>query len=148
CLESHVECRVNSSNQLPTRVIQVGSETRPPRLVETLTGTIESSQYIALSYCWGLSQTLTTTKATYSDRLKAIPWGDIPKTIQEAIEFTQHLGVPYIWIDAVCIIQDDNADWEREAATMQNVYENALFTLSATSSPDTVTGCFLPRTPT
>ncbi|KAK4174632.1 hypothetical protein QBC36DRAFT_388826 [Triangularia setosa] len=116
CVKSHSECRSNSSSQLPARVIQVGSETQPPRL------------------------TLTTTKATYSDRLKEIRWNDIPKTIREAVEFTQHLGVPYIW--------DDNDDWEREAAKMQSVYENALFTLSATSSPDTVTGCFLPRTPT
>ncbi|KAK4671117.1 hypothetical protein QC764_603200 [Podospora pseudoanserina] len=144
CIDSHDECRVGRRGFIPTRVVDVGTGDGLPRLVET-TEDMKDTDYVALSYCWGLAQSLTTTKAILPKRLEGIPWEDIPKTLHEAIEFVQHLGLSYIWIDALCIIQDDGLDWEKEAAQMKNVYENALFTLSATSAPDVATGCFLAR---
>ncbi|KAK0672314.1 heterokaryon incompatibility protein-domain-containing protein [Cercophora samala] len=144
CLDSHEGCAVDKKPFIPTRLVRVGSVHDLPCLVET-TEDMKTDDYIALSYCWGLSQVLTTTKDTLQSRLGGTAWEDIPKTLREAIEFVQSLGLSYIWIDALCIIQDDNLDWEREAAQMKNIYENALFTLSATSAPDVNTGCFLAR---
>ncbi|KAK3341995.1 heterokaryon incompatibility protein-domain-containing protein [Lasiosphaeria hispida] len=130
---------------MPRRVVFLGSDGGIPRLIDT--GEQGTRQpYLALSYCWGLAQTLTTTKATHTSRTAGIPWADIPKTLFEAIEFATYLEVPYIWIDALCIVQDDAADWASEAAKMKDVYENALLTLSATSAPDVSSGIFLPRT--
>ncbi|KAK0719252.1 heterokaryon incompatibility protein-domain-containing protein [Lasiosphaeris hirsuta] len=145
CRDSHPACGVAEIPPMPRRVVYLGSDDGMPRLIETgERGTRES--YIALSYCWGLAQTLTTTKETYAARTAGIPWDAIPKTLGEAMEFAVALGVPYIWIDALCIRQDDAADWASEAAKMKDVYENALLTLSATSAPDVSAGVFLPRT--
>ncbi|KAK4199651.1 heterokaryon incompatibility protein-domain-containing protein [Triangularia verruculosa] len=143
CLDSHKECMADSF--IPTRVVHVGTASRPPCLIET-TEDMKTADYIALSYCWGSAETLTTTKATLQNRLRGIRREDIPKTLYEAIEFVQHLGLSYIWIDALCIIQDDVLDWEKEAAQIKKIYESALLTLSATSSPDVSAGCFLART--
>jgi hypothetical protein len=77
--------------------------------------------------------------------MAGIPWDEAPKTLREAMDFTRELGVSYIWIDALCIVQNDAKDWEVEAAKMKTIYEQALLTLSATSSPDVEVGCFLPR---
>lgn len=147
CRNSHVNCGsdVPGIPPMPRRVVYLGSDDGIPRLIDTVEkGTREP--YIALSYCWGLSPTLTTTTATYDSRTAAIPWASIPKTLSEAMQFAVALGVSHIWIDALCILQDNAADWAREAAKMKDVYENALLTLSATSSPDVSSGIFFPRT--
>ena len=79
-----------------------------------------------------------------SRRLAGIPWAEIPPTLRDAILFAHHLGVDYIWIDALCILQDQLSDWMKEAAQMASVYRNSLLTLSATSSPDVSAGIFNP----
>ncbi|KAK4160795.1 heterokaryon incompatibility protein-domain-containing protein [Cladorrhinum sp. PSN259] len=150
CRASHAACRpvVSPGDEgyrqpaLPKRLIRVGAEGETPRLIES---SGEETEYMALSYCWGRSQTLLTTKSSLAARMREIAWHEIPTTLREAIEFTRELGAMYIWIDALCIIQDDYDDWVIEAAKMKDVYGNALLTLSATSAPDTQSGCFLPR---
>ena len=66
----------------------------------------------------------------------------MPSTFQDAIEVTRRLGVRYIWIDALCIVQDDRQDWERESGKMANVYHNSFVTLAATSAGSPKAGCF------
>ena len=139
CLRSHTSCTTNEKPQLPKRVIKVTNANGLPHLYESCG---ENADYIALSYCRRSPETLTTTKGTISSRLQGIIWDDIPKTFQDAILFTEHLGIDYIWIDALCIIQDDQQDWQAETAKMNTVYQNALLTLSATSSPHVAHGIF------
>jgi hypothetical protein len=55
----------------------------------------------------------------------------LPKTLQEALEVTRSLSIRYIWIDALCIIQDDEIDQEREIETMAQVYSCATLTIAA-----------------
>jgi hypothetical protein len=83
-----------------------------------------------------------------ASRKAGISLNEIPKTLQEAIEFTKEMGVRFLWIDALCIIQDDREDWATEAAKMASIYENAILTISATSSASANGGCFMPRSPT
>lgn len=45
-----------------------------------------------------------------------------------------HLGIQYIWVDALCIIQDDGQDWEKESRKMATVYSEARVTIIAASS--------------
>lgn len=144
CQRSHEGCRRDDRPELPTRVVYVGSKDRSVRLYHSKPS--ERDDYVALSYCWGKSQPLTTTRENLQMMINGISWDQVPKTLREAMEFTRKLGVPYIWIDALCIIQNDAQDWEIEAARMRTIYEHALLTLSATSSPDVSIGCFLPRT--
>ncbi|KAI8712314.1 HET domain-containing protein [Fusarium sp. LHS14.1] len=88
-----------------------------------------------------------TTKATVDDLRKQIPFPQLPKTIQDAVVFTRQLRIRYLWVDALCIIQDDASDpsdWQLEAARFGTYYQNALCTLSATGSYDSSEGLFLP----
>ncbi|EHK19955.1 uncharacterized protein TRIVIDRAFT_155817 [Trichoderma virens Gv29-8] len=54
-----------------------------------------------------------------------IPWNKLPKSFREAMQITRRLGVEYIWINSLCIIQDDSRDWEHEAAIMGKIYEQS-----------------------
>lgn len=114
-----------------------------PRLLET---NGKRGHYTALSYCWGSSGKthrpyLTTTK-TLQKYLLELPWDLLPKTLKDAILLTRAIGVRYIWIDSLCIIQDSKADWEKEAARMGTVYAQARLVIAATAGADAETGLF------
>ena len=84
----------------------------------------------------------TTTRATLASRLTSIPLSKLPKSFREAILITRRLGYAHIWIDSLCIVQDDPVDWERESAKMAEIYENAVLTLAASDAVDSQHGCF------
>ncbi|KAI0418245.1 heterokaryon incompatibility protein-domain-containing protein [Xylaria grammica] len=146
CRLKHPQCVAQRLGTLPTRVLDVGESlaTAPDiRLLETEPDL--SAEYVALSYCWGKTGNITTTKKTLEERKKDIAWGILPKSFQDAIEVVRGLGIRYIWIDALCIIQDDAADWERESAKMADVYENAFLTISTDAAQDPTQGIFTAR---
>ncbi|KAI1293273.1 hypothetical protein F5Y03DRAFT_387991 [Xylaria venustula] len=133
---------VAKTPRLPTRVIYVGKEGGITHLLEA-NGL--RAPYRALAYCWGTKKSLVSTRASISSHLERIPVEALPKTPREAIFAARQLGFQYIWIDALCIIQDDEADWAREAATMQEVYYNARLVLCASDSDNCDGGLFRPR---
>ncbi|KAH6639048.1 heterokaryon incompatibility protein-domain-containing protein [Boeremia exigua] len=73
---------------------------------------------------------------------RGIRWDDLPKTFQDAIRMTSLLDIDFIWIDSLCIIQNDKDDWATESAKMADIYEYASLTLSATASAGDSYGCF------
>ena len=111
-----------------------------PHLVELAQG--EDVDYVTLSHCWGAKQIITTTQETLRSRLAAIPWKDLSKTFQDAIIITNNLGYRYIWIDSLCIIQNDYQDWELESKNMASIYQNSILTIAASKSKDGDGGCF------
>ena len=92
----------------------------------------ETMQHICLSHCWGSYRPLKLEKATLEVFKSRISWNSLPLTFQDAISFARKLGVKYIWIDSLCIIQDDREDWERESANMAAIYQGLLLALAAT----------------
>jgi len=64
----------------------------------------------------------------------------LPKTFQDAVRFAREFGVQYLWIDSLCIIQNDPEDWAREAARMTEVYESGLFTIAADAGDSSSAG--------
>jgi hypothetical protein len=103
----------------------------------------EDAPYAALSHCWGAYEPpCKTTRGTIADRETRIPWSLLPKTFQDAIKFIRRLGLRYLWIDTICIIQDDTDDWLRESSRMHSVYKNAFLTIAAASSRDSRDGLF------
>ena len=106
------------------------------------------SPWVALSYCWGKANVLTTTKATLEDRKRGIPWNLFPQTLQDAFLLTHALHIPYIWIDALCIIQDDSDDWANEVTRMESIYAQATLVIAAESSSDSNGGLFTDRSAT
>ncbi|KAF2022578.1 HET-domain-containing protein, partial [Setomelanomma holmii] len=129
----------------PTRVIDVGSPSRGPRLYRSEG---EVASYVALSYCWGKPsdgtlKPLVTTRSNFSDHVASIPLDTVPITLRQAIEVTRALEIQYLWIDALCILQDDQADWVREASRMADVYANAIVTFAADWAPNSNCGLFV-----
>lgn len=111
CTMNHKACKHNKSPQLPARVIDLGDgKTRALRLVETQQ---ESGTYVALSHCWGPEshQPLRTVAGNLESLKVKIPESQLNKTFLDAIEVCRHLGVRYLWIDSLCIIQDSLEDW-------------------------------------
>ena len=131
CLREHESCR-RPSAPLPTRVLDV-STLNLVRLVEPSPGTV--APFIALSYCWGNGNSVTTTSVTIDDHKDGIVTGRLPQTLQDAVQLTKELGVQYLWIDALCIIQDSAEDWEIESAKMGSIYSDAHVTIAAISAP-------------
>lgn len=84
---------------------------------------------------------MTTTK-TLEKHLSALPWDSLPKTLQDSIRLTRAIGVRYLWIDSLCIIQDSNDDWEKEAARMGTLYAQARLVIAATLGADAEAGLF------
>ncbi|KAF1830656.1 HET-domain-containing protein, partial [Decorospora gaudefroyi] len=96
--------------------------------------------YGCLSHRWGSRQPLQTRKETLSRFKAGIPWESIPKTFQDAITFTRKLGLSYIWIDSLCIIQDDKQDWQQQSGAMAAIYSNSYVTLAAAVADDSKAG--------
>ncbi|KAF2028574.1 HET-domain-containing protein [Setomelanomma holmii] len=109
------------------------------RLIET--GDIVG-QWACLSHCWGGHQPLMTTRKTLPEFLDSILWNDLPKTFQDAVSFTRKFQIPYLWIDSLCIVQDDVKDWEIQSAQMATIYQNAILTLAASASTGPHHGMF------
>ncbi|KAM5344352.1 hypothetical protein ACJ41O_012889 [Fusarium nematophilum] len=139
CLNGHDNCQKHQESGSPgmtnpTRLIDVDSM----RLVELETQTPPASRipYAALSYVWGRHQQLRLTKATYEAFRSWIPEDRLPKTVRNAITIVRDLGIGYIWVDALCIKQDDAADWEIEAALMDRAYRQATLTICVAYGSD------------
>lgn len=139
CVDGHESCENPEHPHLPTRVVDVGLDHGVVKLVETQGA---KDNYICLSHCWGLAQIITTTLSTIESRKACIDWEDLSNTFRDAITFTRSLGFRYIWIDSLCIIQDDAKDWEVESSKMAAVYSNGYLTLAGTHSANGHGGLF------
>ena len=148
CSEQHQHCRSNVERRLPTRLIRLADNASDDhvKLVETahMTG-----RYVTLSYCWGGSQPPSaTTSETYESHRNGMSVLGLPKLYQDALEVTRALGFQYLWIDSLCIVQDDENDWQVECAQMDLVYENAALTITSPASSDTSQSFLADRTTT
>ena len=128
---------------LPTRVLVLNGPQAPEFITLLETGNVPGC-YAALSYCWGAAQQLITTKQTLAERKSGIRVSDLPRTLSDAVVVARLLQIPYLWVDALCICQDDEFDWATESAHMARTYSNAAFTIAADTSGDTSQG-FLKR---
>lgn len=147
---------------LPSRVIDVGPAdgSRHPYLyVPSESSNYAklpdvSQRYIALSYCWGShlwagKDPQITTTSSLEARKREIRMTDLPQTIRDAVVITRRLGIRYLWVDALCILQGSDtqakADWERESSKMADIYGSAFLTIAAASARSVHEGIFHDR---
>ncbi len=106
CDNSHSACQSHLLTPLPRRVIDVrlNDQDEDPRVYQSHG---ELGQYTALSHCWGTTQHFTTESTNLAERCKGMSWDSLPQTFQNAIYLTRSLGIRYLWIDSLCILQDD-----------------------------------------
>lgn len=132
----------------PARLIDLevfGTESTHARLVRIVGPGIK---YATLSYCWGskMPSESTTTLANIASRQERIDPSELPQTIRDVFMVTRKLGVRYLWVDALCIIQDCRTDWEKESAKMASIYGHGLVSIAAETRPSCTDG-FLTYTP-
>ncbi|KAF2429693.1 HET-domain-containing protein [Tothia fuscella] len=149
CISDHDQCRrLFWSGSNPTRLIKILTRDRV-QLVDM--SSHAKVPYVALSYCWGpqlpsdewaLIVKGMTWGSTINRRLQPFDVTEFPKTLLDTIRFVHRMGIDYVWIDAVCIIQDDepNPDKAREMGRMHEYYGNARFTLCLSSSTKSTEG--------
>jgi len=97
-------------------------------------------KYATLSYCWGQTSQFKATKANIEDLYRGFRLDNLSQTVRDAVEVTRSLGLPYLWVDALCIIQDDEDDKSREIELMATIYKNAAVTIAALSASGTTEG--------
>ncbi|CAG7556422.1 unnamed protein product [Fusarium equiseti] len=131
--KGHKSCSTSYTNALlPTRVIEVTPvDQEEPRVVESGG---QRGTYTTLSYCWGKVPFESLNTSNYAQYSKALNISTLPLTIQEAITTTRKLSIPYLWIDALCIIQDSDDDKNGEISSMKDVYACSALTIVAASA--------------
>ena len=151
CLTNHTNCVKTLPTNIyhPTRLIEIVPLAPASNYKVFLRGADEHSQkdpYITLSHCWGESKFLKLTKMTYHCLQAGISGPEtLSKIFQDAFRICQELGIRYIWIDGLCIFQDSDEDWQREAAYMGHIYENSFCNIAATGASNSDEGCFRTR---
>jgi len=120
CLLLHAACFTTVSaeiiddrhgSDLPRRILQV----RPgpdPSFVKIVHSDGLVSKYCALSHCWGPPEKrpFRTTAENMERVISGIPIDELPRTFREVIALVRAMEIDYLWIDSLCIIQDDQQD--------------------------------------
>ncbi|KAK2752916.1 tol-like protein [Colletotrichum kahawae] len=144
CLQTNTR----PSGQIPTRLLHVGTASEPSlHLIETRDEKV-NGHYVALSHCWGVlnkEQRVCTYAGNIETFKQVIPFESLPSTFRDAVTVTRELGVSYLWIDSLCIIQEDNEDWKSEASKMEDVFSSAYCTIAASSSTSSLDGFLAKR---
>ncbi|KAK3897968.1 heterokaryon incompatibility protein-domain-containing protein [Staphylotrichum tortipilum] len=139
CSKRHA-CFPRIPQPLPSRLLEFSLVPNQTQLSARLYQTAESAQptgnYAALSYCWGQSTSLKTTTSNIDEHVNGIEWAKLPLLVQDVAKVVMHLGLNYLWVDALCIIQDSQQDKEKEIAKMAGVYSNAFVTISAATGAE------------
>lgn len=158
CVSQHDTCRVSfsgdevehrSTSIAPRRLLHVlpaaGVGLTPKvQLVEIERNAGFAVQYAALSHCWGPPEKRPprTLQGNLARHKGGIPWTTLSQTFKDACTLCADINVEYLWIDSLCIIQDDERDWKTEAEIMGRIYEEALFVIAASAATDSSQGLF------
>ena len=140
CKETHERC-TRERLPLPLRLLDVQVREGPTdkvflRISSELQKENGSLDYLALSYCWGGMSEFRTLQDNMADRMNGTPLLDFPAVLRDAVTVTRKCGIGYLWVDALCICQDDEQEWELQSAAMADIYGGSVFTISALSSPN------------
>ncbi|KAJ8522829.1 hypothetical protein ONZ45_g658 [Pleurotus djamor] len=144
CQQGHERCRHLGDKvpSLPTRVIDCLDPSHP-QLVST---NKEKAWYTTLSYCWGEPQPYQTRLSNIAAYHEGLDITHFPQTIKDAILTTHALGIRYVWIDSLCIIQDSAEDKIQELGDMARIYADAYLTIIAASAQKVSDGFLQVRT--
>lgn len=167
CKNTHAECRIKS-RFVPTRLLDVASSegsmdvlaklhdivlrdtSKDLKLIDMRTSGIRSDanlEYATLSHCWGQTEHITTESDSRKRREAGIMFSELNRTFQDAVLVTRALGLRYLWIDSLCIIQDSDADWQRESSLMGSIYSGGVINIVADAAEDGDQGFLSKRSP-
>ncbi|KAI5924798.1 HET-domain-containing protein [Camillea tinctor] len=150
CEREHATCGPGRQQILPRRLVDLSSLDHDGsdgvQFIEFTGSTDVRGSYACLSHCWGKeTMPVTTINENIHENMEYIALELLPTTFRDAITITRSLGLRYIWIDSLCIIQSSEEDWQVESTKMATIYQNSFVTIAATSSSDFKGGCFAKR---
>lgn len=148
--EHSPECFVpEEPSWYPTRLLDIGSNASDLVKVVTSANIQPQGGYVTLSHRWGNATIVRLTKSSAANLMSGIPLNTLPLSFQHAVEVARRLQKRYIWIDSLCIFQDeeDKSDWLKEATLMDKVYSNTFLNIAATRAEDSSQGLFVSRDP-
>lgn len=144
CQTEHYLC--NSREEaliMPPRVLDLSHDSI--RLVFTKESN-EKGDYLTLSHCWGrVDSQPKTLRDNIETRKKGISMDELNQSYKDAVIITRKLGFRYLWIDSLCIVQDDPDDWEKHARDMACIFANSFLTICASHARDSTIGIFADR---
>lgn len=159
CDDEHDACKPTSSRQrrfYPTRLLAIS----PPDHDGTVTDVVRvvssnpketnlrhpfDGDYATLSHCWGKDPFVRLFKNNLEAFQKRMEVEKLPLTFQHAIKLARRLKIQWLWIDALCIVQDDDEDWLTQSSSMREIYAQAYCNISATASQNSSQGLFRTR---
>jgi len=130
---------------LPSRLIEVrGSKQNVHIHLREKRHMTGNEQYMTLSHCWGKSssKSIMLTQNSLASFLKKIDHCSLSCIFQNAVQVVQIFDINFLWIDALCILQDSREDWLTESASMTDVYVNSFLNIAATIAVDSQSGLF------
>ncbi|KAL6692998.1 heterokaryon incompatibility domain-containing protein [Trichoderma pleuroticola] len=142
CNDNHKSCAAASA-QLPARFLDISGDVDSTQVFLKELRDFKhntDSRYVALSHCWGTGPNLCTTRSTLHKHKHGIKVSKLPPTFKDAVHVARNLSVRYLWIDSLCIVQDDPHDWQIESAKMASIYRDAYFVLGAACGESDVQG--------
>lgn len=149
CMSEHDNCnQINSPiDWAPHRLLDVGSSSPFSDVIrlEQTKGWQTPVRYAALSHCWGDIQPLRLVHDNLHKLVHGISLGDLPRSFQDAVHTVRKLGIQYLWIDSLCIIQDSEKDWDIESSLMTYIYGGSILNIAAAASNNCAGGLFQNR---
>jgi hypothetical protein len=148
CTKTHDSCNEGRQEMwMPTRLLEISNVSGNLSVHLRDRSQLQCSRYFTLSHCWGPTgtQKLQLTTTSLNSLYSGIAVSGLKPTFRDMARLTWQLGVRFLWIDCLCIIQDDNEDWKTESALMGKVYANSWLNVSANSRGDDSAGLFADR---
>ncbi|KAH7068095.1 heterokaryon incompatibility protein-domain-containing protein [Paraphoma chrysanthemicola] len=139
CEEHHRDCQPSGSRPLPSRLVKLVNGGEKVQLYVSEPN--QQGRYAALSYCWGGLQELRLLRTNMqSFQSSPIATAQLPETLRDTIALCRRLKLGFVWIDALCIVQDDEVDKKQEISRMCSIYENSSVTIVAATATSVAQG--------
>ena len=147
CDQGHKLCQRQPSTRrkLPSRLIWIDPSQKAPLQLRETRSLHPKTLYMSLSHSWGPNPFIELRTDNLEDFKKSIPLSKLTKTFKDATIITREMGIEYLWIDSLCIIQRNAEDWAKESLTMGDVYANSYCNIAATHAVNGTVGCFSER---
>ena len=133
------------TSRLPARLLHIQNSGGTFHVNLCLPSEIGLYAYATLSHVWGSGSPIKLLRNNVLEFKQGIPFMRLPPTFADALQLTAALGLSYLWIDSLCIIQDDLLDWEAESTAMSDIYRGSIINIAASASVDCKGGLFRQR---
>lgn len=140
CAKNHPMCKSQEKGYIPPRLIYVGSEAVSPRLEESRGE--HPIQYVCLSYVWGRGDFLKLKTAVVGEFRAGLDMTALPQLFRDTILLVREIGIEHLWIDSLCIIQDDSEDCKQSGFQLADIFRGATITVAAVNASSPNTGLF------